>query len=140
PHINELFLQWKNSGIEISVDDFGTGYSSLGRLKELEIDEIKIDRCFVNNIQHSVYNYRLLGNMLELADSCQIRVCCEGVETEDELAALEELHPALLQGFLFSKPCAPRELEERYLRPDSPRYRARVERENAYRSQIHTSD
>ena len=140
PHINELFLQWKNSGIEISVDDFGTGYSSLGRLKELEIDEIKIDRCFVNNIQHSVYNYRLLSNMLELADSCQIRVCCEGVETEDELAALEELHPALLQGFLFSKPCAPRELEERYLRPDSPRYRARVERENAYRSQIHTSD
>lgn len=140
PHINELFLQWKKSGIEISVDDFGTGYSSLGRLKELEIDEIKIDRCFVNNIQHSVYNYRLLGNMLELADSCQIRVCCEGVETEDELTALEELHPALLQGFLFSKPCTPHELEERYLRPDSPCYRARMEREHAYRSQLHISD
>ncbi|MEQ2444002.1 EAL domain-containing protein [Pseudoflavonifractor sp. CLA-AP-H29] len=140
PQINDLFLQWKKHGIEISVDDFGTGYSSLSRLKELEIDEIKIDRCFVNNIQHSAYNYRLLGNMLELADSCQIRVCCEGVETEEELTALEELHPALLQGFLFSRPCTPAELEERYLRPDSPDYRARLERERNYLSQIHVSE
>ena len=111
PHINDLFLQWKAHGIQISVDDFGTGYSSLGRLKELAVDEIKIDRCFVNNIQHSVYNYRLLGNMRELADSCQIRVCCEGVETEEELSILEDLHPTLLQGFLFSRPCTPEELE-----------------------------
>lgn len=140
PHINDLFLQWKKHGIEISVDDFGTGYSSLGRLKELEIDEIKIDRCFVNNIQHSAYNYRLLGNMLELADSCQIRVCCEGVETEEELAALEELHPALLQGFLFSRPCTARELEERYFRTESPDYMERVERERNYLSQIHAAE
>ena len=140
PHINDLFLQWKKHGIEISVDDFGTGYSSLGRLKELEIDEIKIDRCFVNNIQHSAYNYRLLGNMLELADSCQIRVCCEGVETEEELTALEELRPALLQGFLFSRPCTARELERRYFQPDSPDYRERVEKEQNYRSQIHAAE
>ena len=138
PHINELFLQWKKSGIEISVDDFGTGYSSLGRLKELDIDEIKFDRCFVNNIQHSAYNYRLLGNILELADSCQIRVCCEGVETQEELATLEELHPALLQGFLFSKPCTAEELEDRYLKPESPDYQARAALEQACRSQFHT--
>ena len=138
PHINDLFLQWKAQGIEISVNDFGTGYSSLGRLKELEVDEIKIDRCFVNNIQCSAYNYRLLGNMLELADSCQIRVCCEGVESEEELTALEELHPALLQGFLFSPPCTPQELESLYLDPSSSAFQNRLDRESAYHGQSHS--
>ena len=104
PHLNNIFRTWKKHGIEISVDDFGTGYSSLGRLKEMEIDEIKIDRCFISGIQESAYNYRLLSNMLELADSCQIRVCCEGVETTAELSTLEELHSSLYQGYLFSKP------------------------------------
>ena len=138
PHINDIFLQWKSHGIEISVDDFGTGYSSLGRLKELEIDEIKIDRCFVSNIQHSAYNYRLLSNMMELADSCQIRVCCEGVETRDELAALEELHPSLLQGFLFSKPCTPEELTALYLDPAAPSYMSRIKDEAIYHQQQHS--
>ena len=73
---NRLFYRWKQAGIEISVDDFGTGYSSLGYLKNLNIDEIKIDRCFVRGIQYSAYNYRLLSNMLELARSSQLRVCC----------------------------------------------------------------
>lgn len=50
PHLNRLFRRWRKQGIEISVDDFGTGYSSLSRLKEMAIDEIKIDRCFVSGI------------------------------------------------------------------------------------------
>ena len=107
PQINDIFRVWKSQGIEIAVDDFGTGYSSLGRLKEMEVDEIKIDRCFIRDIQKSAYNYRLVSNMLELADSCQIRVCCEGVETKEELAVLEELHPVLYQGFLFGCPMLP---------------------------------
>lgn len=107
PQLNDIFRAWKRQGIEISVDDFGTGYSSLGRLKEIEVDEIKIDRCFIRDIQKSAYNYRLVSNMLELADSCQIRVCCEGVETAEELSVLEDLRPALYQGFLFGKPCLP---------------------------------
>lgn len=63
----------------------GTGYSSLSYLKGLEIDAIKIDRCFVNQIQNSAYNYKLLHNMIELAHSAQISVCCEGIEFEEEL-------------------------------------------------------
>lgn len=105
PQLNGIFRAWKARGIEISVDDFGTGYSSLSRLKDMEVNEIKIDRCFVRDIEKSAYNYRLVSNMLELADSCQIRVCCEGVETAEELAVLEELHPALYQGFFFERPC-----------------------------------
>lgn len=113
PYLNTVFSTWKKEGIEISVDDFGTGYSSLSWLKELAIDEIKIDRCFVRDIQHSAYNLRLLSNIIELADSGQVRVCCEGVETEDELAVLEQLHPDLYQGYFFSKPVPPGQFDVR---------------------------
>lgn len=86
---NQLFYQWNKRGIQISMDDFGTGYSSLGYLKSLAIDEIKIDRCFVDHIHMSAYNYRLLGNILELARSSSIRVVCEGVETVDDCEAFD---------------------------------------------------
>ena len=133
PTINEIFHQWKLAGIQISVDDFGTGYSSLSRLQAMEVDEIKIDRCFVSGIQRSAYNYRLLSNVLELADSNQIRVCCEGVETEEELAVLEELHPQLLQGFLFSRPLSPEAFGELYFNSGSDAFRQREKREQALR-------
>ena len=123
---NRMFYRWKAAGIEISVDDFGTGYSSLGYLKSLEIDEIKIDRCFVSGIQHSAYNYRLLSNMVELARSSQIRVCCEGVETQDELTVLERLHPDLLQGFLFDRPYTGVQFENHFIHTSSPEYTSRL--------------
>lgn len=113
-YYNKIFSEWKKAGIKISVDDFGTGYSSLGYLKQLEIDEIKIDRCFVSGIQNSSYNYRLLCNMMELAAGAQIQVCCEGVEEKEELQTLEELKPDLLQGYLFSKPCDIKQFERIY--------------------------
>lgn len=140
PHLNDILSQWKQQGIAISIDDFGTGYSSLSRLEEMAIDEVKIDRCFVRDIHKSAYNYRFLSNMLQLADSSRIRVCCEGVETVEELAALEELHPKLLQGFLFSRPCSAKDFTARYFDPDSPVYQARVEQEDGFRRKIHNYD
>lgn len=122
PQLNRIFSKWKAEGIEISVDDFGTGYSSLSWLKDLAVDEIKIDRCFVSNIQHSAYNLRLLSNMMELADSCQIRVCCEGVEKAEELAVLEQLRPALYQGFLFAQPVPARDFLQGLSRWKNPEY------------------
>lgn len=106
-YLNTIFSAWKKDGVEISVDDFGTGYSSLSWLKKLAIDEIKIDRCFVSGIQHSAYNLRLLSNIIEVAKSGFLRVCCEGVETAEELAVLESLQPTLYQGYFFSKPVLP---------------------------------
>ena len=125
-YFNKIFYKWKKAGIDISVDDFGTGYSSLGYLKNLKIDEIKIDRCFVSGIQFSAYNYRLLNNMLELAHSSQIRVCCEGVEEEAELKVLEQLKPDLLQGYFFSKPCDKEQFEKLYIENNVPDYQERL--------------
>jgi len=126
-HYNEIFYRWKNAGIEISVDDFGTGYSSLAYLKNLKIDEIKIDRCFVSGIQFSSYNCRLLTNVLELAHSSDIRVCCEGVESKGEMKVLEGLQADLLQGYLFSKPCEEDAFRESYIDKDVPEYYERLQ-------------
>ena len=128
---NKIFYKLEKSGIQIAIDDFGTGYSSLSYLKHIAIDEIKIDRCFVSRIQHSTYNYRLLSNIIELARSAQIRVCCEGVESEAELAVLRELSPDLLQGYLFAKPCEPALFEARYIEVASEEY-IRCRRQEAY--------
>lgn len=125
-HFNELFCRWKNAGIEISVDDFGTGYSSLAYLKNLDVDEIKIDRCFVSGIQFSSYNYRLISNMLELAKESEIRVCCEGVELEEEMMVLENLNAKLMQGYLFAKPCDKEQFEALYIDNEVPEYCQRI--------------
>lgn len=113
-HYNKIFYKLERHGIQIAIDDFGSGYSNLSYLKNLAVDEIKIVREFVSRIQHSAYNYRLLSNMIELAHSADIRVCCEGVETEEELRTIKELHPDLFQGFLFSKPYSAEQLERTY--------------------------
>ena len=118
-YFNQIFYSWRRCGIQIAIDDFGTGYSSLGYLKSMEINEVKIDRCFVSRLQHSVYNCRLISNMIELSHSEQLRVCCEGVETEEELAVLRTLHPDLLQGYLFSKPYEAETFARHYIRGDS---------------------
>ncbi|MDE6419106.1 MAG: GGDEF and EAL domain-containing protein, partial [Lachnospiraceae bacterium] len=112
---NQLFYQWGRRGIQVSVDDFGTGYSGLSYLKGLAVDEVKIDKSVVSSIGQSAYHYRLLQNVLELAHSVQIRVCCEGVENACELRALKGLMPELMQGYYFSKPVDAGEFERRYL-------------------------
>lgn len=132
-HFNNIFHKWKQYGIKISIDDFGTGYSSLSYLKSIDIDEVKIDRCFVDHLQHNAYNYRLLSNMIELAHSAKIRVCCEGVETVEELMALQELHTDLFQGFLFAKPYTKEQIKQYYICKDSKEYKDRKARETNFR-------
>lgn len=124
----------KELGVEIAIDDFGTGYSNIGYLKQLDVDEIKIDRMFVKDIEKDTYNYKLVGNMLEFAKMNILRVCCEGVETPKELAVLESRSPDLMQGYLFDKPCDAQTFTDRYVDSDTEKFKAR-ERfiENLYR-------
>lgn len=139
-YFNKIFYKLKKHGIQIAIDDFGTGYSSLSYLKGLSIDEIKIDRCFISHVQHSAYNYRLLSNMIELAHSVNIRVCCEGVEMEGELIAIQKLNPDLIQGYLFARSYTVEQFEEVYLNPGSPAYQERLFKELYFRELDLTDD
>lgn len=132
-YFNKIFYKLAKLGIQISIDDFGTGYSSLSYLKSLSIDEIKIDRCFVSRVQHSAYNYRLLSNIIELAHSANIRVCCEGVEVEAELSAIQKLNPDKIQGYLFAKAYSVEKFESVYLKPKCMDYQERLLKESYYR-------
>ena len=132
-YFNRIFYQWAKMGIQISLDDFGTGYSNLSYLKSIDIHELKIDRSLVSRIQYSAYNYRLLSNLIELAHSAQIRVCCEGVETEGELLALQKLHPDTLQGYLFAAPYNQETFEKLYINSENPEYQKRRKEEEHYR-------
>ena len=115
----------KSANISLAVDDFGTGYSNIGYLKDLNIDEIKIDRAFVSGVEKDTYNYKLISNVVEFAKASGIRVCCEGVESVRELTILEGINPDLLQGYLFDKPVPAENISKTYADSDAEEYQNR---------------
>lgn len=116
----------KDYKINFAIDDFGTGYSNLGYLKQLNIDEIKIDRVFVNGVENDTYNHKLISNVIEFAKVNTIRTCCEGVESIRELVTLEVLLPDMIQGYLFDKPNLPHIIENAYINSSSDEYKERI--------------
>ncbi len=93
-------------GVKVAVDDFGTGYTSLAHLQQLPIDIIKIDRSFISqlNVKRGSSLVRLVT---DLGHAIEITIVAEGVETADELHALQEMGADHLQGYLLSKPLDP---------------------------------
>ena len=97
----------KQKGISIALDDFGTGYSSLRYLQKLPIDTLKIDRSFMVNIDSSSDNAAISKAIVALAQSLQLNITAEGVETEAQLLFLQSQGCQEAQGYYFSKPIAP---------------------------------
>ncbi len=91
-------------GIRFSMDDFGTGYSSLSYLKQLPIDEIKVDRSFVQQLECDKEDQAMLTTILSMARIFDLTVIAEGVETPEQLAFLQQHHCNGFQGQLFSPP------------------------------------
>ena len=94
----------KALGVSLSIDDFGTGYSSLSYLKRLPIDELKIDRSFVNDLPGGERDIAIVRTIIALGHNLGMTVVAEGVETEPQLRALQALNCNTYQGFWFSKP------------------------------------
>ena len=98
-------------GVRLSVDDFGTGYSSLSYLRRLPVSELKLDRSFVADLEHDADARALSSAILGIGKSLHLTVVAEGVETPmQDLMLREQGYPAA-QGFLFSRPLAPQDLE-----------------------------
>lgn len=91
-------------GVRISIDDFGTGYSSLHYLQRLPIDDLKIDKCFVQGIHRADGTGTLVAAIVGLAHGLHVTATAEGVENEKELAALGALGCDRVQGFLLARP------------------------------------
>lgn len=108
PSVFQLLTDLRRMGFSISVDDFGVGYSNLAGLHCRPIDCLKIDRSFISNLDQQGPLTDLIINMGRLLD---LHVVAEGVETERQLAWLQERQCDEYQGFLFSKPVAGPEFE-----------------------------
>jgi len=102
----------KRMGVKISIDDFGTGYSSLSYLKKFPIDTLKIDKSFVDDILNESDDAAIATAIVSLAQSLNLNVVAEGVETEDQLNFLKKLGCNDMQGFLYSRPLAKEKFEE----------------------------
>lgn len=115
PGAIDTMNQLRRMGVRISLDDFGTGYSSLGLLRQLPLDEVKIDRSLVEEATVSTRAGTLCRSVVAMCHELQFRVVAEGVETEAQAAFLREIGCDLLQGFHFSRPVAPEQLAELFL-------------------------
>ena len=99
-----VLQQLQEMGIHISLDDFGTGYSSLWSLKNLPLNNLKIDKSFVADLQEGSSGATIVKVAIALGQGLNLQVIAEGVETAEQLAFLQSLHCEMGQGYFFSKP------------------------------------
>jgi len=99
-------------GVRIAIDDFGTGFSSLDQLRRFPIDVIKVDRSFIQGMEHDAKNATITGNVASLAHALGLVALAEGVETAAQLASARELGCDLAQGYLFTRPAPAAEISE----------------------------
>ncbi|MBC8060604.1 MAG: EAL domain-containing protein [Clostridiaceae bacterium] len=102
--IQKIIAQLKNFGIKISLDDFGTGYSSLNYVKNIDFDEIKVDKSLIQGLSTDKRVFSLLKSIDQIAKAYNYSVVAEGVETTDELDMIAEAGFDIVQGFIYSRP------------------------------------
>ncbi|MEH6358174.1 MAG: EAL domain-containing protein [Pseudomonadales bacterium] len=102
----------KEMGIRLSIDDFGTGYSSLNYLTKFPLDELKIDKSFIIDVDSDSHNASIVTAIVAMAKSLGLDIVAEGVETESQLAFVREQNVRLVQGYYFSKPLPAEEFEK----------------------------
>lgn len=113
--MKKILGEIKQLGVWVALDDFGTGYSSLNHIREMPIDIIKIDRCFIIDIGKDDYSEVFVKMVSELAETIGVHMCVEGVEETDQLQKLRDMKIQYIQGFYFGKPMRVEEFERKYI-------------------------
>ncbi len=101
---SKTLQQLRERRIKISIDDFGTGYSSLSYLHQFPVDNLKIDRSFINRIQDTSEECKIVEAIVNLAHHLDMKVTAEGIETETQLKYLQNLGCDYAQGYYFARP------------------------------------
>lgn len=103
-NVGSVIFTLRDRGFNISLDDFGTGYSSLSVLQKLPIDELKVDKSFVDDIHHDEKARKMIKNIIAIGKNYGMSVLAEGVETEQQACMLNTFGCDYYQGYWFSKP------------------------------------
>ncbi|MGM0557211.1 MAG: EAL domain-containing protein [Myxococcota bacterium] len=113
-NVSQILEEMREAGLHVSIDDFGTGYSSLERLKHMPVRTLKIDRSFVDGVPDSERDTNIVTTIIQLASNFRMFSLAEGIETVEQWKFLRELECPLGQGYYFSRPVPPEEIEEMY--------------------------
>ncbi|NLJ79901.1 MAG: EAL domain-containing protein, partial [Firmicutes bacterium] len=111
--INAMFQEIRALGVRIAIDDFGTGYSSFARLGELNVDIIKIDKHFVDQVPQKEQGKLVFGELIAMGHKLGLKVIAEGVETEIQRQYLIAKGCELMQGYFYSRSLSPKEAVEK---------------------------
>lgn len=114
-HFIEFCEGLKEYKIPLALDDFGTGYSNFHYLSELNPNTIKIDRSFTLKALNCKEEYTLLQYMVDMSHSMELKLCIEGIETEQELRKISEIGPDYIQGFYYGRPSNLENFEKDYV-------------------------
>ncbi|MCQ6275241.1 EAL domain-containing protein [Bacillus sp. V3B] len=106
----EILNQLRKLGVKLSIDDFGTGFSSLSYLKKLPIDNLKIDKSFIDELDKD--GEVIVKTIIDMGKNLNFKVVAEGVETEMQLSILRGQRCTLAQGYYFSKPISPEQVPD----------------------------
>ena len=103
-------------GFIVSLDDFGTGYSSFSMLKDINIDILKIDKSFFDDILESKRGRIIVESIIEMSHRLNTKVVAEGIEKEEQLKYLRKIGCDMVQGYIYDKPIPIKEFEDKYLK------------------------
>ena len=111
-HWSNTLDEIRDIGIDISIDDFGTGYSSLSYLRELPVDELKIDKSFIDDIPGDKDACAIVKSIISLAKTLSYKTVAEGVEKKEQQKYLVENGCDIIQGYYYSKPLSATDMED----------------------------
>lgn len=112
--VQKIWNNLRQYGVSIALDDFGTGYSNFLNISHMTPTVVKLDRGFTVKALKNEFERKLMGNIIHLVHGLGLKVCVEGVETEDELMQIRALEPDYIQGYYYGKPCPEDEFFETF--------------------------
>jgi len=112
--VSQAFNYLRSQGIKIAFDDFGTGYDSLNIFRILSVDELKLDRSFLERLTYNITDQKLVQHIIGLCHSISMYVCVEGIESYDSAQIIRQLGASLCQGYYFNHPLTKEEFQAAY--------------------------
>jgi EAL domain-containing protein (putative c-di-GMP-specific phosphodiesterase class I) len=107
----EVLMEIREHDVQISIDDYGTGFSSLSYLRDLPVQELKIDRSFITDINRDPRSRMIVASTVQMAHALGLRLVAEGIEDAETAADLVAMGVDVLQGYHLSKPLPPDQVE-----------------------------
>ena len=111
-----ILKKFTEMGIEIAIDDFGTGYSSLAYLKRFPLQKLKIDRSFIQDLNHKEESQAIVSAIIAMSRNLGLKVLAEGVETKQQFDYLKQQGCEQIQGYFFSPPLRAEKFEQIFLK------------------------